>query len=199
MNLEDLKDVIENIDIYLLDHILKERYSQNSIMLDVGCGNGRNLKWFYNNGFTIHGIDTNRDVINKVKEKYKTQSNHFSVQNVDALGYENAMFDHIICNAVLHFAQHEIHFTKMLSELVRVLKPNGTIFIRMATFEGMEKYASHISEGRFHLPDGTDRFLITNELLMKTLKDFKLILLEPIKCINVDNQRSMATFIIRKL
>lgn len=198
MNLEELKNSIGNIDIYLLDQILKERYQTNSSILDVGCGNGRNLKWFYNNGYTIYGIDADADVINTVREKYQSQSNHFSVQNVDSLNFDDNKFGHIVCNALLHFADNDVHFTKMFSELVRVLKPNGTIFIRMATLEGMEKYATHISEGRYHLPDGTDRFLLTSGLLNKTLKQFNLNLLEPIKYINVDNMRSMATFILEK-
>ncbi|MDC9723797.1 MAG: class I SAM-dependent methyltransferase [Urechidicola sp.] len=198
MNLENLKSTIENIDIYLLDQILKERYLKNSCILDVGCGSGRNLKWFYNNDYTIYGIDISIDDITYTKEKYKEQSNHFSVQSVDSLNFEDNKFDHIVCNALLHFAQNEIHFTKMFSELVRVLKSKGTIFIRMATLEGMEKYATHISEGRYHLPDGTDRFLLTTDLLNKTLKQFNLNLLEPIKYINVDNKRSMATFILQK-
>lgn len=198
MNLEELKNTIGNIDIYLLDQILKERYQTNSIILDAGCGNGRNLKWFYNNDYTIYGIDSNTDVIDNVKKKYHKQAAHFSVQNVDALNFDDNKFDYIICNALLHFAQNEKHFTKMFSKLERVLKSNGTIFIRMATLEGMEKYARHISEGRYHLPDGTDRFLLTAELLNKTLKAFNIKLLEPIKYINVDNKRSMATFILQK-
>jgi len=199
MNLEKLKDTIGNIDIYLLDQILKGRYQSKSIILDAGCGNGRNLKWFYNNDYIVYGIDENIDLINGVREKYKKYATHFSVQNVATLNFDENMFDHIVCNALLHFAENEIHFTKMLSELVRVLKPNGTIFIRMATLEGMEKYVSEISDGIFHLPDGTDRFLLTTELLNQTLKILNLKLLEPIKYINVDNTRSMATFILVKI
>ena len=198
MNLEELKNTIGKIDIYLLDQILKERYQTNSSILDVGCGNGRNLKWFYNNGYTIYGIDADTDVINTVREKYQSQSKHFSVQNVDSLNFDDNKFDHIVCNALLHFADNDVHFKKMFSELMRVLKPNGTIFIRMATLEGMEKYATYISEGRYHLPDGTDRFLLTSELFNQTIKAFNLKLLEPIKYINVDNMRSMATFILQK-
>ncbi len=198
MIIEELKNTIGNIDIYLLDQILKERYQTNSIILDAGCGNGRNLKWFYNNRFTIYGIDANIDVINTVRKKYKEQATHFSVQNVDTLNFDTNKFDHIVCNALLHFAQNEIHFKKMFSELVRVLKSSGTIFIRMATLEGMEKYVSEISDGRFHLPDGTDRFLLTAELLNLILKTFRLKLIEPIKYINVENTRCMATFILKK-
>ncbi|MFK5878730.1 MAG: class I SAM-dependent methyltransferase [Flavobacteriaceae bacterium] len=199
MNLENLKNTIGNIDIYLLDQILKERYQKNSVILDVGCGGGRNLKWFYNNGYTIYGIDANSDVIEDVKKKYKKQATHFSVQNVDALNFDNNKFDHIVCNALLHFAQDEIQFAKMISELVRVLKPKGTIFIRMATLEGMEKYVSHISDGRYHLPDGTDRFLLTQELLNNIQSKFNLKLVEPYKFVNVDNLRCMATLMFQKI
>lgn len=34
------------MDIYLLDQIMKGRYDKEDIILDAGCGEGRNLRWF---------------------------------------------------------------------------------------------------------------------------------------------------------
>ena len=63
MNIQSLKENIEGVDIYILDQILKGRYKQGDHILDAGCGNGRNLKWFYNAGFEIHGTDLDENKI----------------------------------------------------------------------------------------------------------------------------------------
>ncbi len=199
MNLEDLKNTIGTIDIYLLDQILKGRYTENYRILDAGCGKGRNLKWFYHNNFSVYGIDMNTDNIDIVKEIYESQKEHFSVQSVDALTFEDKKFNHVICNAVLHFAQNELHFKKMFSELVRVLKPNGTLFIRTATIDSLTDKVEFINDGVYKLPDTTKRFLLTRKLLSSILTELNLELIEPYKYINVDNLRCMATIVLRKL
>jgi len=199
MSLESLKQTIGGIDIYLLDEILKERYATASNVLDVGCGGGRNLKWFYDNDCNVYGIDSNEDVIENVKEKYKNQASHFSVQRIDAFNFQNEFFDYLICCAILHFAENEAHLITIFSELTRVLKPGGTIFIRMATIEGMEKYMVPMGDGVYHMPDGTDRFLLSQEILERLMQKFNLQFLDPIKYVNLDNKRSMATFVLKKL
>jgi hypothetical protein len=40
---------------------------------------------------------------------------------------------------VLHFYKDDIHFYKMIDELHRVVKINGSVFIRMASIFGIEK------------------------------------------------------------
>ncbi len=198
MDLETLKREIEGIDIYLLDQILKERYQNNSTILDAGCGNGRNLKWFYNNNFKIYGVDLNTKRLDNAKEQYSNQKDHFSIQNMQTLNFEKEKFDHIICNAILHFAESEQDFNVMVKELIRVLKPNGTIFIRMATIESLKDKVVPVSDGVYKLPDKTTRFLLTKDLLQSMQTKFNLVLLEKFKYVNVDDQRSMATLILCK-
>jgi len=198
MDLNTLKNEIEGVDIYLLDQILKNRYTINDVILDAGCGKGRNLKWFYTHNFEVYGVDTNSKVIDFVKEKFQAQKDHFMTQHLKNLSFEDNMFDHIICNAVLHFAQNKLHFFKMLSELVRVLKKDGTIFIRMANIHGIEELVTLIDKGVYKLPDKSNRFLLTNKLLTAIKRDFDLELVEPFKYVHVANKRSMATFVLKK-
>lgn len=193
-----LKKDIGGIDIYLLDQILKERYEPNAIILDAGCGSGRNLKWFYDNSYSIYGVDSNASRIAITKEKYSSLSNNFSVQNLDVLNFESNIFDHVICSAVLHFAQNTQHFLNIFSELVRVLKPGGSFFIRMTSKESIEKFVKPISDGVYYLPDETNRFLLTDSLLEKIVSMFNLTLLEPKKYVNVNNKRCMSTLIFQK-
>lgn len=198
MNIKELKSEIEGIDIYLLDQILKERYQQNDVILDAGCGSGRNLKWFYDNKFTVYGVDSLESRIEEVKEKYTEQHSNFSVQNLDQLQFENQFFDHVICSAVLHFAQNTQQFKRMVAELFRVLKPGGSLFIRMTSNFGIEDKVQSISDGVYYLPDTTNRFLLTSDLVAYLKETFSFTYLEPLKTVNVNNMRCMSTLVLKK-
>lgn len=198
MKINQLKEIINNTDIYLIDQILKDRYHIPDIILDAGCGKGRNLHWFYNNDFTIYGIDKRKVNVDGLKKTYSNQTNNFSVAKVEELSFKNNFFNHIICCAVLHFANNESHFFEMFSELMRVLIPKGSLFIRVASDIGIEDKLIHVSEGVYKLPDGTTRYLLTKTLLnrLKELHNFTLI--EPLKTVNVNDLRCMTTLVIQK-
>ncbi len=198
MKIKELKSEIEGIDIYLLDQILKERYQQNDVILDTGCGSGRNLKWFYENKFTVYGVDSLESRIEEVKEKYTEQHSNFSVQNLDQLQFENHFFDHVICSAVLHFAQNTQQFKRMVAELFRVLKPGGSLFIRMTSNFGIEDKVQSISDGVYYLPDTTNRFLLTSDLVAYLKETFSFTYLELLKTVNVNNIRCMSTLVLKK-
>ena len=112
--------------------------------------------------------------------------------------FKNNTFDHVICSAVLHFAQNTQHFLNMFSELIRVLKPGGSLFIRMTTIESVEQYVKPIADGVYFLADNTNRFLLTNNLLTSIVSTYNLKFLEPKKYVNVDNKRSMCTLVFEK-
>ena len=196
--MNQINQIIGNIDIYLIDQIMKGRYHNSENILDAGCGGGRNLHWFYNNGFTIYGIDEKEDHIEVIKKRYPRKVNNFSVSKVEGLIFQNDFFNHILCNAVLHFAENESHFLKMFSELIRVLKPKGTLFIRVASNIGLRDKIKHISNGVYNLPDGSIRFLFTITLLEKLIESNTFKLLEPLKTVNVNDLRCMTTLVIQK-
>ena len=167
MNLQTLSNNISGVDIYILDQILKERYHPGELILDAGCGSGRNLKWFYNADIKVFGIDTESDTLNKCKELYPEQKENFILSSVAKTAFDGAYFNHVICNAVLHFANDELHFFEMLHELIRVLKPNGSLFIRIASNFGIENDVVYLNNGTYKLPDGYTRFLLTEDLSHK--------------------------------
>jgi len=197
MNSKELKQEIGNIDIYLLDQILKERFNSTDKILDAGCGSGRNLQYFINNNFDVYGIDSNENRINSLKNLNNNQN--FKVAKLEAIPFNKDYFDYIICNAVLHFANNEIHFFKMFSELFRVLKTNGTLFIRMTSDFGIENSVNEIENGVYDIPDGSTRFLLTNTILEKLKNKYNFDFIEPLKTVNVNNLRCMSTLIIKKV
>lgn len=198
MEQNNLKTIIGNTDIYLLDQILKSRYKKGDIILDAGCGKGRNLQWFYNHNFEIYGVDNNVDCITEVKNKYINLKANISVSELENLSFKTAYFDHIICNAVLHFADDTKHFKAMFSELIRVLKTNGTLFIRMTSNIGIEDKIKQVSEGVYLLPDTSHRFLLTKSLLEEIISTHNTSFLEPLKTVNVNDLRCMTTLVLQK-
>ncbi len=194
-----VKEVFGNIDIYLFDQILKERYTTKDIILDAGCGKGRNIHWFYHNKFNIYGVDKDLKGIEHVKTIYPDLKDNFMVSELESIPFKGNFFNHIISNAVLHFSENTAHFEIMFSELVRVLKINGSLFIRMTSNIGIENNVKEISKGVYSIPDGATRFLITKELIHQLLKTYHLSFLEPLKTVNVNDQRCMTTLVLTKL
>jgi len=193
-----LIEIVGNADIYLIDQILKGRYQKGDVILDAGCGSGRNLHYFRQSGFDVYAIDRNEAYIEDIKQRYPECAANFSVSTVENMPFADEEFDHIVCNAVLHFAEHETHFKVMFAELVRVLKKGGSLFIRMTSNIGIEGKPKPIHDGVYFLPDESERFLLTRELLNDILTMHQLSLLEPVKSTNVHDLRSMTTLVLTK-
>jgi tellurite methyltransferase len=199
MNEYSLQELIGNTDIYLLDQVMKDRYKHSDKILDAGCGGGKNLVWFLKNDIEIYGVDRDATPINYLKSMHvEFEQNRFVQADVEKLPFVNNFFDHVISSAVLHFAENKQHFNDMMKEMVRVLKPGGSLFIRMTSDIGIENKVRLIEDGVYDIPDGSVRFLLTRELLDTTLQKFKLSFLEPLKTVNVNDIRCMTTLVLKK-
>lgn len=186
-------------DIYLIDQIMKGRYQQDDLILDAGCGSGRNLHWFLHNNYNITGTDISKNAIAELKNKYPHLSvEKFAVMPVEATVFFDNQFNHIICSAVLHFAESTSHFKKMMAEMVRILKPGGSLFIRMTSDIGIEDKVKHLGDGVYLIPDGTKRFLLTRALLKECLAENNLQFTEQFKTVNIDDIRCMSTLMLQK-
>ncbi len=196
MNYTETQATLGKIDIYLIDQILKNRYAPNETILDAGCAEGRNLKWFYANNYKISGIDSDIERLENAKLMYPKFANNFQVGNLDTLPYGENEFDHIICSAVLHFAESEKHFFMMFSELVRVLKPQGTLLIRMGSDIGLDGNTPYLKESQ---TNRVGTFFITREHIKNITENYNLELIEPVKTTNVEDKRAMTTLVLKKM
>lgn len=196
MNYNETVNILGNVDIYIIDQILKNRYGPNDIILDAGCGEGRNLKWFYKNQFSVFGIDADIDRIENAKTNYPLAANNFKVGNLSDLPYKEASFHHLFCNAVLHFANSESHFSNMFSELIRVLKPNGSLLIRMASNIGLNDDTPYVKDGKTNTQSN---FYLTRAMIYKLTDLYNIELIEPVKTTNVADIRAMTTLVFCKL
>lgn len=192
-----------NIDIYLLDQILKARFEKQHKILDAGCGEGRNLIYFVRNDYQVWGLDKNEDAVQMLKYVVKSINKSYPLErfvagNVEKMPYQDRYFDAIISSAVLHFAENKDHFLSMIGELSRVLKPGGILFARMTTDVGIKELIQPAGEGKYFLPDGSVRFLLNKNQLKEIMVKFGFQFLEPFKTVIVDKMRSMSTLVLQK-
>jgi len=198
-SLEELKEALGNkLDIYVFDQLMKNRYRPKDVILDAGCGHGRNIHWFAQQKMAVYGIDTAEDRIRVVRDKYADLADNFTVAGLEEIPFKTATFNHVICSAVLHFAKSEAQFKQMFSELVRVLKPKGTLFIRMTSDIGIADKVVAKGDGVYFLPDKTHRFLLTRNVLAARMDFHHLSFLEPLKTTNVNDLRCMSTLVLIK-
>lgn len=203
MNPKALNQLLGNIDIYLLDQILKERFTPEMRILDAGCGEGRNTVYFINQGYQIFGIDQEEMAIQYLRYQAKTlnpdyDALRFQVGQMEEIPFHPKAFDAVICSAVLHFAERESNFWQMIDEISRVLKPGGTFWFRMCTgFGGILEKSKDLGEGKYLLPDESERFVFQEKHLIKLLeKGFNF--LEAPKTVLVLEQREMGIFVLEK-
>jgi tellurite methyltransferase len=198
-----IREEFGDIDIYLFDQLLKGRLDDSMSILDAGCGGGRNLVYFLRNRYQTYAVDTDEQAIRSVRALASRLAadcspENFRVAEVAALPFANEQFDVVISSAVLHFAKGESHFNQMVDEMWRVLKPGGMFFARLASSIGLEGRIRQIQKRWYSLPDGSQRFLVDEALLLQTTERLQGLWLEPLKTTNVENLRCMTTWVLKK-
>ncbi len=191
------------IDIYLFDQILRGRIAPGMRILEAGCGFGRNLVYFLREEYEVFGADAEAQAVEGVRRLAAClaptlPADNFHVEPVEAMSFPNGFADVVISSAVLHFARDDDQFQAMLRGMWRVLKPDGLLFCRLASSIGMEQQMRRIAGRRYLVPDGSERYLVDEALLLKLTEELGGRLVDPLKTTVVQNQRCMTTWVIRK-
>ena len=109
-----------------------DKLTKNSIVADIGCGNGRHLIPCANRCKKVIGIDLSKELLKIVKRK----STDLKLDNIELihsdavhLPLKNNVFDAILYIASLHNIKGNNNRVNSLKELYRVLKKNGKALI----------------------------------------------------------------------
>jgi len=201
--LSPLQEQFGQIDIYLFDQLLRGRIRPGMRILDAGCGSGRNLVYLLRNGYEVFGVDADPTSVEESRRLAASlapalPADNFQVEPMEAMTFPDAFADVVINSAVLHFARDTDHFRAMVRGSWRALKVGGLFFCRLASSIGIEDQIRPTAEGRFVLPDGSERYLVDEAHLVQLTHELGAQLLDPLKTTVVQNQRSMTTWVLRK-
>jgi tellurite methyltransferase len=199
-----LREQFGDIDIYLFDQLLRGRITKGMTVVDAGCGSGRNLMYLLREGYNVYGADSDPQAIEATRRLAASLApglpqQNFRVESVEAMSFPDGLAGVVLSSAVLHFAHDDRHFGAMLRGAWRVLKPGGLLFCRLASSIGIEHQIERVAGRRFHLPDGSERYLVDEPILLKLTEELGARLADPLKTTVVQNQRSMTTWVLRRV
>jgi tellurite methyltransferase len=199
-----LREQFGDIDIYLFDQLLRGRITKGMTVVDAGCGSGRNLVYLLREGYDVYGADSDPQAIEATRRLAASLApglpqQNFRVESVEAMSFPDGLAGVVLSSAVLHFARDDSHFGAMLRGAWRVLKPGGLLFCRLASSIGIEHQIERVAGRRFHLPDGSERYLVDEPILLKLTEELGARLADPLKTTVVQNQRSMTTWVLRRV
>ena len=101
---------------------------KESRILDYGCGYGRTLSELLNNGYVnLYGVDISVSMINRGKEKCPGLD--LSVINSERTFFKESFFDAVILFGVLTCIPSDKEQKSLISEIKRILKPEGIVYI----------------------------------------------------------------------
>lgn len=101
-------------------------------VLDLGCGNGRNLRHIAKLGFETHGIDISKEGLKQLKESLEKESLSADIKQGSFynLSYNDKIFDCIVSiNALQHNDWKGAE--KSFAEAARVLKNKGLFLLQV--------------------------------------------------------------------
>lgn len=200
----DLRLLLGQTDIYLVDQLLRGRIAPGMRVFDAGCGVGRNIHYLLRAGYDVAGVDGDAAAVGAVRRLAAALAPQLPAENfrhepVEKHSFPRPCAEVVISSAVLHFARDRDHFRAMLEASWAALAPGGLFFCRLASSIGMEGRFRPEGAGRFALLDGSERFLVDAEMLRSLTTRLGGELLDPLKTTVVHDQRAMTTWVLRKL
>lgn len=126
-------------------------------ILDMGCGDGRNIPLLIDLYFDVYACEISKDIVAEL-ELTATRAGisvQFDVGSNAALPYEDSYFDYMLCCASCYYLGPNTKWLEVIAELGRVIKPGGLLIANFPDFNNFVLSDATRNE------DGT--FLITSD------------------------------------
>lgn len=112
----------ERFLLFLKNEVDPESYPE--IIVDLGCGNGRDVDYFIAHGMNARGFDNDVKVIAGARKKFPKHATSFCLQNIHYLK-TSKIRQAYYCVNVMHYVNPK----KVLMQIHETLKPGGYAFI----------------------------------------------------------------------
>jgi len=160
-NAKPFMDTTLNVDFSSVQNRFLDKLHKESLILDFGCGSGRDTKYFMEQGHTVEAIDGSIELCKLASAYTGIEVKQMLFQDLQEVNRYDAIW---ACSSILHLPYTEL--VEVMKKLVIALKDNGLIYtsFKYGTYEGMRN-------GRYFID-------MTEESLEKLLEEVKGLELE---------------------
>lgn len=139
----------ENIEFSEVDDRFLKNLSKGALILDLGCGAGRDTKYFLESGFQVDAVDGSEEMCRIASENTGIKVRHMLFQELDAEEKYDGIF---ACASLLHLMKNEL--TEMFMKIQKALKNEGIFYcsFKYGDFEGEKngRYFTYLTEETLH-------------------------------------------------
>lgn len=153
-NARSFSDSTVNVEFSYIQNKFLDKLNQGALILDFGCGSGRDAKYFHEQGYVVDAIDGSEELCKLAGEYTGLVVKHMYFQELS----EGNKYDAIwACSSILHLPYEEL--VDVMKKMVTALKDKGLIYtsFKYGTFEG-------VRNGRYFID-------MTEESLEKLLRE----------------------------
>ena len=178
---------------------------KNQTILDVGCGYGRTLKELYNYGYkNLIGIDFSKGMIERGRRELPNVD--FRIKENSKIDMPDNSVDAVILFAVLTCIIKNEEQEELISEIYRILKPNGIIYINDLLLNNDERNLNRYKEfenkygqyGVFELPEGAIVRHHSKDRINELLKSFNVVKFEDLTFTTMNGNKSNGFYCFAK-
>lgn len=137
-----------------------ERIPKGALILDFGCGSGRDAKYFMSQGYQVEALDGSEELCRIASDFTGIEVQHRYFHELD----EEDKYDGIwACSSILHLPIDELK--GVFPKMAKALRNQGVVYasFKYGEFEGERdgRYFTDLNEERLHrLADDTGVFIV---------------------------------------
>ena len=135
----DMSEVYKRFLFYL---------KENDLILDFGCGSGRDSKYFLDNGYNVDSVDGSLELCNLATKYLNKEVICMKFEDLDVVDKYDGVW---ACSSLLHVKKEELK--NILVKIRNSLKLNGILYVSLKNGSGEEiingRYLNYLTYKEF--------------------------------------------------
>ncbi len=137
-----------SVDFEFIQNKFTDKLPEKSVILDFGCGSGRDTKYFISQGYQVDAVDGSIELCRLASEYTGVEVKHMFFNELTQVEKYEGIW---ACSSILHLPLNEL--VEVMRKMVTALKGNGIIYtsFKYGTFAGERngRYFTDMTEDTF--------------------------------------------------